>query len=142
MPIEAGVRETNEPFVEPLLVGTALVPTHEKDRLPIRVEGEGDAPYLALPAETQFLHVGVFRSLQCVDGGASEGRPKLAQQQGMGEKLILQALGKGLKLAVEFVVEKYRPTHGVHYGVKAIWSQGHNWTTSSAPFEPALAGSL
>jgi hypothetical protein len=49
MPIEAGVGETDEPFVEPLLVGTALVPAHEKDRLPIRVEGEGHAPYLALP---------------------------------------------------------------------------------------------
>ena len=51
MPVEAGVGETDEPFVEPFLVGTALVPTHEKDRLPIRVEGEGHAPYLALPAK-------------------------------------------------------------------------------------------
>ena len=132
MPIEAGVGETDEPFVEPFLVGTALVPTHEKDRLPIRVEGEGDAPYLSLSAETQFLHVGVLRSLHCVDGGAPEARPKLAQQQGMGENLILQALGEGLKLAVELIVEKYRPTHGGHYGCETIWTQDHMWTTSSA----------
>lgn len=142
MPIEAGVGKTNEPFVEPFLVGTTLVPTHEKDRLPIWVEGESDAPYLALPTEPQFLHIGVLRSLQGVDRGTPQARPELAQQQGMGEKLILQARGEGLKLAVEFVVEKYRPTHGVHYGVKTIWTKDHNLTTPSAPFERVLAGSL
>ena len=51
MPVEAGVGETDELFARPLLVGTALVPTHEKDRLPIWVEGEGHAPYLALSAK-------------------------------------------------------------------------------------------
>ena len=95
-----------------------------------RIEGEGDAPYLALPAKPQFLHVGVLRSLQRVHRGAPEARPKLAQQQGMGEKLILQALGEGLKLAVELVVEKYRPAHGgimdvKPYGCKTIYEALH-----------------
>ena len=40
--VEASVGETDEPFVKPFLVGTALGPTHEKDRLPIRIEGDGD----------------------------------------------------------------------------------------------------
>ena len=140
MPIEAGVGETDEPFVEPFLVGTALVSAHEKDRLPIRVEGEGDASYLALPAKPKFLHVGVLRSLQSVDGGVPEARPKLAEQQGMGEKLILQALGEGLKLAVELVVEEYRPAHGGHYGWKAIWMKDHMRTTAWAPCQPAAGG--
>ena len=111
MRVEASVGETDEPFVKPLLVGTALVTGHEKHRLPVRVKGEGHAPYRSLPAEPQFLHVGVLRFLQRVDRGAPEARPKLAQQQGMGEKLILQALGEGLKLAVELDVEEYRPDH-------------------------------
>ncbi len=42
MGVEASVGETDEPFVKPFLVGTALGPTHEKDRLPIRIEGDGD----------------------------------------------------------------------------------------------------
>ena len=46
MHVEAGIGETDEPFVKSFLVGPALVPTREKDRLPIRVEGEGDAPPL------------------------------------------------------------------------------------------------
>ena len=75
MRVEASVGETEEPFVEPFLVGTGLVATYEKDRLPTRVEGEGDAPYLSLPAETQFLHVGVLRSLQRVHRGAPERGP-------------------------------------------------------------------
>ena len=49
MRVEAGIGEADEPFVEPFLVGTALVPTHEKDRLPTRVEGEGDAPLRLSP---------------------------------------------------------------------------------------------
>ena len=105
MHVEAGVGETDEPFVKPFLVGAALVTRHEKHGLPVRVKGEGHAPYLALPAKPQFLHVGVLRSLQRVHRGAPEARPKLAQQLGMGQKLILQALGEGLKLAVELVVE-------------------------------------
>ena len=99
------------------------------------VEGKRHAPYLALPAKAQFLQVGVLRSLQRVYRGAPEARAKLAQQKGMGEKLILQALGESLILAVELVVEKSRPAHGGNYGCKAIWTQGHMWTTSSAPSE-------
>ena len=56
MHVEAGVGETDDPFVELFLVGTPLVPTHEKDRLPIRIEGEGDAPYLALPAKPMYFN--------------------------------------------------------------------------------------
>ena len=140
MHVEAGVGEADEPFVEPFLVGTALVPTHEKDRLPIRIEGEGDAPYLALPAKPQFLHVGVLRSLQRVHRGAPEAWPKLAQQQGMGEKLILQALGEGPILAVELVVEKYCSAHGGHYGYKTIWTQDHMPRTAWAPCRPRAGG--
>jgi len=52
MRVEASVGETDEPFVNPFLVGTALVAGYEKHRLPVPVKGEGHAPYLPLPAET------------------------------------------------------------------------------------------
>ncbi len=125
MRVEASVGETDEPLVKPLLVGTALVTGYEKYRLPVRVKGERYAPNLAVPSEPEFLHVDVLRSLQRVHRGAPEARPKLAQQQGMGEKLILQALGEFLKLAVKLVVEEYRPDHTRYYGCKNIWRQDH-----------------
>jgi len=58
----------------------------------------------------------------------------------MGEKLILQAFGERLKLAVGLVAEKYRPVHGGYYGCKAIWRQDHMPTTSSAPCQPRAGG--
>jgi hypothetical protein len=51
MHVEAGVGETDEPFVKPLLVGTSLVAGYKKHRLPIRVKGEGRAPYPSVPAK-------------------------------------------------------------------------------------------
>ena len=52
MRVEASVGETDEPIVKPFLAGTALVAGYEKHRLPVRVKGEGGAPYLPLPPET------------------------------------------------------------------------------------------
>jgi hypothetical protein len=58
----------------------------------------------------------------------------------MGEKLILQARGEGLILAVELVVEKYRPAHSQYYGCKAIWTQDHMRATAWAPCQPRAGG--
>ena len=125
MGVEARVGDGDEPFVKPLLVGAAFVTGYEKHRLSLRVEGESHTPYLTPPAKTQLLHVGVFRSVQCVNSGSTEARPELSQQHSMGEQFILQALRERLKFAVELVVEKYRPVHATYYGVKSIWRQDH-----------------
>ena len=119
------IGDGNQPPVEPALVRSALVATHQKNGLPGGIEGEGHTPDLPMPFEPQFFHVGVSRTLEGVDSRPAQVGPELRQQMGMCQHFILQVFSQQAQLVVEVVVEDDGPAHrqimaSGAYGVKCI----------------------
>ena len=140
MRVEASVGATDEPFAK--TSSGRHRSCHQLREASLAGSGQRRRPRaIRLPASRNAVPSCWRASIHSVcQRWGPETRPELAQQQGMGEKLILQAFGERLKLAVGLVAEKYRPVHGGYYGCKAIWRQDHMPTTSSAPCQPRAGG--
>lgn len=66
MSVEAIIGFTNQLTIEMFLAASGFVSGDEQDRASLWVEGEGDTLNPVGCVETQFLHVGVARVLQCI----------------------------------------------------------------------------
>ena len=64
----------------------------------------------------QFLHVGVRRSFQGIDGRPPEGGTANAQKPQGRQQFILHAFGKGVELRIELGMEQDRPFHNWNIG--------------------------
>ncbi len=67
MGIKTLVSDRNQMPLESPLPPSALVASHQQDRLPPGIEGKGDAPDASFRVKAQFLHVGVLRAFECID---------------------------------------------------------------------------
>jgi hypothetical protein len=98
-------------LIEPALIYPALVSPNQQDRLALRIESKGYSPYLTIPGKPKLLHVGVPGSLQGIDRWSPQIRPKLSQQFGMSQQLILKFFHQGRELSVKGIVKEYYPSH-------------------------------
>lgn len=111
MLVESRVGCSDQPSVEPALVSTTLVTAHQKDRLPLRIEGKGYPPDATIPIKAQLLHVGVPRTFQAVYSGPAKIRSELGEQSRMGQQFVRQAFRKRLEFGIESIVEQDHPAH-------------------------------
>ncbi len=128
MVVKALIRQRDQALIKPALIGPALVPTDQQNRLSVRVEGKSHSPDLTVPGKPKFFHVGVLRALEGIDRWAPQIGSKLSQQLGMSQQFVLKIGLPNFELGIEGIVKKNDSSHGQimdlkTYGVKSIsWS--------------------
>ncbi len=108
---EATIRQGDELSVEPFLTATGFVAGDKQDRLALRIECEGGAPFAVCRFEPQLFHIGVLRSLERVRVWTTKLRTIVGQQLGDGEQSVLDIMLQREKLRLERVFEFNFPSH-------------------------------
>jgi hypothetical protein len=90
-----------------LSTNARLVAGRQEDRLPLAVESEGNAPFPICDPETQFLHLGVLRTLKRVGMWPTELGTVVGEKLGDREQCVLHVLAESLKLIIEVVMKRY-----------------------------------
>src|SRR5271156_3438150 len=111
MHVEAPIRRGDQRAIEPRLAAARLIAGDEDDRLPDRVECEGCAPSAARGIETQFLHVGVFRTVQRIHMWTPELWAKALEHPRPGEQGRLDFARECCEFGGERLIEKHDPSH-------------------------------
>jgi len=105
MPVKPFICNSDKSLVKATLISTALVAADQQNSLAIGIKSKGYAPNFARPSEPHFLHVGVLRPLQCIDSRSPQARPKIPQQQGVGQQFILQGLSQGAATRPKYYIK-------------------------------------
>jgi hypothetical protein len=88
-----------------------FVSGHQQDRLSGRIEGKGHAPDPATGSKAHFLHVGVTRTLQRVDGRPTEGRSDFREHTRRFEQVVLDPFLERSELRLELGMKQDDPRH-------------------------------
>ena len=114
VPAEPVVRLGNKIAVElglHLPAQAALVASHQKDRLPTRVECEGDTPNTLIGIEPQLLHVRIPRSVQRIHCRTSKCRADSLKDLCGLQQRVLNLLSHRSEFGFELGMEQDRPRH-------------------------------
>ena len=125
MPIEAFVRLSDQPSVEPSLGDPRFVRGDQQDGLALGVEGESDPPDAAVGGEAGLLHVGVPRPLEGIGSRAAQRRPERLEELRVREQFVLHFRRQGVELRIEVRMEDDFPSDAANmtpdtYAVKGM----------------------
>lgn len=99
------IRLCDQGPVEALLAHARFVACYKDDSLSFGIEGEGRSPFAIAALEPQFLHIGVFRSLERVGVRPAKLGTVIGQQPGGGDQHDADITLKSQNLALKSWVE-------------------------------------
>ena len=111
MPVKTFVGLCYEPAVKPSFASARLVTADQKNGLPFRVKGEGNAPNAIGGIESKLLHIWVAGAVKSIDAGPADLRTKLFEQLGMSEHFVLHGSGQGVEFRIELLMKRHFPLH-------------------------------
>lgn len=109
------IRPVDQCAIEPRFTDTGFVTRYEQDRLPGRIEREGDPPHAARGGESHFFHVAEPRSAECIDMRAPQLRPENFKHPSDGQERFAHVAGQSTKLCLERFFEPHRPRHDIAF---------------------------
>lgn len=114
------VRLCNELLVKTLLTAARFVTGDQHDRVALRIESEGDAPFAIGGREAHLLHVGMFGAVERVHIRPTKLRAVFAKKLGDGQQFGLDGALKSGKLCLEGIMQLNVSNHIASklYGVK------------------------
>jgi hypothetical protein len=131
MALVPGIRFRDQTLVKPLLAHAGLAAGNEQDGNALRIEREGDAPFVVHRLEPQLLHVGVVGAIQRIDMRAAGGRTEQLDKFRFGIELFLHLKRQLVELRFELFVKGDRPLH-------LLCSQAHMISSALLTSLPAI----
>src|SRR5437016_1899956 len=98
-------------FIKPALARSRLVVCNQENTLSTRIKSKCYSPYATLGIESQFLHVGMLRSLERVHVGASESGAIFGKSPGGYKQFVLNLLLESQELSFKFIFKTNGPRH-------------------------------
>src|SRR5205085_227576 len=111
MPGKTFVGLCDQLLIKAALAHSRFVACDQENTLSTRIKSKCYSPYATLGIESQFLHVGMLRSLQRVHVGASESGAIFGKSSGGNKQFVLNLLLESQELSFKFIFKTNGPRH-------------------------------